>query len=206
MQTLPPCKREMGHVEDHSQLQLHSWPWECCASMECQEHPMPWGESESEAADPDAEPCCFLLPNHCWKSRRARGAACLAEAQQDLLQIQPPQRGLGVTLYPRQDRHCCCFWDAPTSHSCVPRENRIFHVCSQHTGSGSCSLQLLLFQQNHRFYGANFIEDQMNPVFSSTSNRSAHSSHPFLPKNGKEQKTNHLKQGRGSKKQKTPRK
>lgn len=80
------------------------------------------------------------------------------------------------------------------------------HVCSQHTGSGSCSSHLLLFQQNHRFYGANFIEDQMNPVFSSTSNRSAHSSHPFLPKDVKEQKTNRLKQGRDSKEKKTPRK
>lgn len=55
-------------------------------------------------------------------------------------------------------------WDAPTSHSCLPREQNFCHVCSQHTGSGNCSLQLLLFQQNHRFYGANFIEDQMNPA------------------------------------------
>lgn len=115
------------------------------------------------------------------KQNNTHGAAWLDAAQQDFLQIQSHERA----LHPRQDRCCCCFWDAPTSHSCLPREQNFCHVCSQHTGSGSCSLQLLLFQQNHRFYGANFIEDQMNPVFSSTSTDQPTALIPFCQKTGR---------------------
>lgn len=132
---------------------------------------MPCRGRGSGAADPDPEPCWFLLPNYCWKSRTTHlvlpgwlkhsGTFSKSSPPERAASDSSSQAGQMLLLLLLGCSYIPSLLAQGTQNSC--------HVCSQHTGLGSCSLQLLLLQQNHIFYGANFREDQMNPVFSSTS-------------------------------------
>lgn len=131
-----------------------------------------WGKGECSSSSPRSRALLVPSPKLLLEQQNStHGAAWLAEAQWDLLQIHSPREGCEQLLIPGRTELLLLLLLGCSYIPFLPAQGtpNFCHVCSQHTGSGSCTLQLLLFQQNHRFCGTNFIEDQMNPVFSSIS-------------------------------------
>lgn len=185
IKNVPSCKT--GHLEESSQLRLYKSRWKCCAS------PAGCGESHGATVPPVWGGKSLgrrKIPEHWSSSPRERdlpgsfsqtsaenakhntrlNAARLPKAKFNFCCICSPNRGEERWLFSH-----CCRWDADIYPCTLAQRTQDLYfrdsasICSQHTGSRELFSPARTFWQNHSFYGAIFIGDQMNPVYSSIS-------------------------------------
>lgn len=170
-----PLQKGNGTVRRSLPVSAHKW--------ECQEHPGPVGKGRVQQQPQIQSPAGSFSQAPAGAAEQHRVLPGWSTAG-----ISPnadPREAVSNSLCQAGLSCCCCFWILLHPIPAAQGTLNFCHVCSQHTGSGSCSLQLLLLQQDLRFYGANFIEDQMNPVFSSTSTDQPTALIPFCQKMGR---------------------